>query len=175
MSPFSATAAAKNGDTVLLGPGCLCFSLVLSFDRPGMQDVTHSYAYIMSTLSAALNAEATAVTRSGTSDLVVNERKISGNAQRRMRSFVLHHGTILYDFDLKRIGDYVHMPERQPEYRAGRAHEEFVANSPIPRDELRRRLRDAWQADAARTEWPQELVARLVQEKYSQVEWLRRR
>jgi lipoate-protein ligase A len=92
----------SGGGAVLLGPGCLCFSLVLSHERPPIQDVTHSYAYIMECLSQALTTDRAKVERAASSDLAVVQRKISGNAQRRMRSFVLHHGTILYAFDSAR-------------------------------------------------------------------------
>ena len=55
----------------------------------------------------------------GQSDLVLDGRKFSGNAQQRKRTHLLHHGTILYAFDVSRIGDYVKHPPRMPEYRDG--------------------------------------------------------
>src|SRR5687768_10885381 len=39
---------SSGGGTVLLGRGCLCFSLVLAFDRdPTLTEVRSSYAYIL--------------------------------------------------------------------------------------------------------------------------------
>ena len=39
---------SSGGGTVLLGPGCLCFSLVLAFARdPRLEDLHASYAYIL--------------------------------------------------------------------------------------------------------------------------------
>ena len=39
---------ASGGGTVLLGPGCLCFSLVLRYDRaPGLEDITVSYRHVL--------------------------------------------------------------------------------------------------------------------------------
>jgi lipoate-protein ligase A len=165
----------SGGGTVLLGPGCLCFSLVLSFDRPGMSDVTHSYVQILQRLGRALSTGAQRVECAGTSDLAVDNCKVSGNSQRRMRAFVLHHGTILYDFDRTRISRYLRIPTRQPTYRSLRDHASFVANLPLQKDELMSRLRTAWQAQTVRQLWPSVVVEQLVADKYGRDEWSRRR
>ena len=39
----------------------------------------------------------------GRNDILINGRKISGNAQYRKRNRILHHGTILFDSDLMRL------------------------------------------------------------------------
>jgi lipoate-protein ligase A len=165
----------SGGGTVLLGPRCLCYTLVLSYERPRMQDVTHSYAYIMERICQALTTAEVTVERIGSSDLAVANRKISGNSQRRMRSFVLHHGTVLYDFDFARIARYLHMPRRQPDYRESRDHESFLVNLPLKSDALKKRLRDVWQASAVSDRCPIEVVATLAREKYGRDEWVRRR
>jgi lipoate-protein ligase A len=165
----------SGGGTVLLGPGCLNFSLVLDLDRPGLRDVTRSYGLIMDRVATALSAGAAALTRAGSSDLATAERKVSGNAQRRLRRFLLHHGTLLYGFDLARIDRYLHEPRRQPEYRRERAHNAFVTNLPLPAPEIKDRLRRAWGAASVRTNWPEELIRRLVEEKYGRDDWSRRR
>src|SRR5438309_1902620 len=46
---------ASGGGTVLLGSGCLCFSLVLAYDRsPALQDIRPSYRYILERLADGL-------------------------------------------------------------------------------------------------------------------------
>jgi len=55
-------------------------------------------------------------------------KKFSGNAQHRRRNHILHHGTILYDFDLSLIEKYLPLPPQIPDYRRGRRHIEFVTN-----------------------------------------------
>ena len=102
-------------------------------------------------------------------------RKVSGNAQQRKRHHLLHHGTLLYGFDGEQVGLYLRMPARQPEYRAGRGHAAFVRNLPSDADELRDRLRRAWNATIERNAWPREFVRELVAEKYGKSEWNRRR
>jgi lipoate-protein ligase A len=167
---------ASGGGTVLWGRGCLLFSLVLRFDRaPELATIDGSYRHILGRLADALADVGVRPVREGVSDLTLNGRKFSGNAQQRKRDHLLHHGTLLYDFDIGRVGCYLRPPPRQPEYRDGRGHEEFLCNLPLTDGELRRRLREAWGAEEEDGEWPAERVRQLVTEKYAKEEWLRRR
>jgi lipoate-protein ligase A len=167
---------ASGGGTVLLGPGCLCYSLVLSFDRgPALREITPSYRYILGRIGEALAGLLPEIAQAGTSDLMAGGQKFSGNAQQRKRNYLLHHGTLLYDFDLSRIGRYLRMPSRQPAYRGRREHEEFLQNLSATSDALKRRLRQEWQADGERTDWPRDNVKRLVNDKYTREDWIRRR
>jgi lipoate-protein ligase A len=166
---------ASGGGTVLLGSGCLLFSLVLRFDRdPVLKDVNASYRFILGHTAAALAPVADAELV-GISDLAVARRKFSGNAQQRKREHVLHHGTLLYDFDLGLIGRYLRPPKRQPAYREGRSHEAFVLNLPADADTLKRLLRSVWDAKAPKPALPLCRIAALVAEKYDTEEWIRRR
>jgi lipoate-protein ligase A len=167
---------ASGGGTVLLGAGCLCYSLVLAYDRsPLLQEVRPSYRYLLECLRAALADALPGIEMSGISDLTVGGRKFSGNAQQRKRTHLLHHGTLLHAFDLSLISRYLRLPTRQPDYRAGRSHADFVMNLPLAAPELRRRLRTLWDAEVALPDWPRELVRQLVEEKYRHPRWIHRR
>lgn len=167
---------ASGGGTVLVGPGCLCYSLVLSYDHsPTLREIPYSYLFILNRLCEALQGLLPEVTLAGTSDLIAARRKFSGNAQQRKRDHLLHHGTLLYGFDLSLMGRYLRFPSRRPDYRGQRSHEEFVCNLPTTRQELSQRLRTAWEALEDRSSWPQERVAVLVETKYSAEAWTRRR
>jgi len=167
---------ASGGGTVLLGAGCLCYSLVLSYQRgPALAEVTPSYRYILHRICESLTDLLPNIEQAGTSDLIAEGHKFSGNAQQRKRHHLLHHGTLLYDFDLSRIGRYLRMPARQPQYRQHREHEAFVRNLPANADELKRRLRGEWQAETEMSDWPREAVRQLVAEKYTRSEWISRR
>jgi lipoate-protein ligase A len=166
---------ASGGGTVLLGPGCLCFSLILSYDSaPGLNDIRASNRYVLNRVAKALQSIAP-TNFEGTSDLAVNGAKVSGNAQQRKRTHFLHHGTILCGFDLSLIGRYLNAPERQPEYRHNRPHTEFVTNLAATMDEVKRLLAAEWQAVGEYEAVPLELTHRLVAEKYGRDEWNRRR
>jgi lipoate-protein ligase A len=167
---------ASGGGTVLLGTGCLCYSLVLTYDRaPVLREISFSYVYILDRVRNALAGMLPGIERAGTSDLAAAGRKFSGNAQQRKRSHLLHHGTLLYGFDLDQVGRYLRMPSRQPEYRGHRDHGTFLLNLPLDAATLKSRLRATWGAETGSPDPPQEMVRQLVEEKYARVEWVRRR
>jgi lipoate-protein ligase A len=127
------------GGAVLLGPGCICFSLLLSFDRhPPLRDVRLSYSRILGCVIDALAVPGLAIR--GLSDLALGERKVSGNAQRRGARALLHHGTLLHAFDARLVGKYLLEPGRQPDYRSARHHADFLGNLPLSAAETGARL-----------------------------------
>lgn len=120
----------SGGGAVVVGPGCLSYSLVLSLDaRPELRDVAGSYDLILGWVAEALGVPG--VRRAGASDLVLDDRKIGGSAQRRGRRALLHHGTVLYAFDAAAMDRYLKLPPRQPAYRENRPHTAFVTNAPV--------------------------------------------
>jgi lipoate-protein ligase A len=166
---------ASGGGTVLIGPGCLCFSIVLDYEHaPGLDDIRASNRFVLGRVANALRPIA-AARFEGTSDLAVGGVKVSGNAQQRKRRHFLHHGTLLCGFDLGLFAKYLHAPERQPDYRKNRPHAEFVANLPATVAELKRLLAAEWRAEVNYEPLPWDAVGRLVGEKYSRDEWNRRR
>ncbi len=62
----------------------------------------------------------------GTSDVAVGDRRISGNAQARRWIAVLVLGTLLVDFDHALAGAVLKHPPREPAYRKGRSHRDFL-------------------------------------------------
>ncbi len=133
----------SGGGTVVLGPGCLNYAVVLPFDwDPRWRDVAFSFQWVMRKLRTALAIPGLRL--DGHCDLVLHGRKVSGNAQRRGRSAFLHHGTLLYDFDVSRVDRLLRMPARSPAYRADRSHSEFLTNLPLSGLDLKRRLAEAW-------------------------------
>lgn len=133
----------SGGGTVVLGPGCLNYALVLPLAWDARwRDVAFSVRWVMQRMRAALAVPGLRL--AGHCDLALDGRKVSGNAQRRTRDSILHHGTLLYDFDLARVDGLLRMPSRRPAYRADRGHGEFLANLPLSALELKRRLAAAW-------------------------------
>ncbi len=167
---------ASGGGTVLIGPGCLGFSLVLAYDRaPGLNEIPASNRYVLGRVLRALRSIVPEATVEGTSDLAVHGVKFSGNAQQRKRNHFLHHGTLLYDFDLNLIAKYLNAPERQPEYRASRPHEAFIHNLPSHAEMLKQQLAAEWNAAVASDMLPLEAMQQLIEQKYHRDEWHRRR
>lgn len=165
---------SSGGGTVLLGPRCLCFSLVLNYDSaPRLNEIPASNRYILARVLHALQSVVPAEV-CGTSDLTVAGVKFSGNAQQRKRTHFLHHGTLLCGFDLARVAKYLNTPERQPDYRQNRGHAEFITNLPATVAEVKSLLVREWNAKEI-CEPPMEIACALLQEKYTREEWNFRR
>ena len=125
---------ASGGGTVMQGRGCLNYALVLSRQNcPVLNDLHASYAWIGAKVIGALELLGVEAAFRPLSDIALtsSEKKFSGNAQRRGKTHILHHGTILYDFNLDLITRYLKMPKDIPVYRNFRGHKDFVANIPI--------------------------------------------
>jgi lipoate---protein ligase len=132
----------SGGGAVLLGPGCLNYSLVLPIRwNARWRDVRYSFEWTMTRVRRALGVPGL---RNEGSDLALDDRKVSGNAQRRSQTSILHHGTILYCFDGLRAEHFLKPPLRAPQYRDGRSHRDFLGNVPLGADEIRARLVAAW-------------------------------
>jgi lipoate-protein ligase A len=162
----------SGGGTVLQGPGCLNYSLVLRIPATGpLSNLGDTNRFVMERMRDALQPlTPNRIEVQGTSDLVVAGRKFSGNAQRR-RNFLLFHGTVLLDFDLDLIERALRLPSRQPAYRAERSHYEFVTNLPLQREKVREALCAAWNTHRVLDSLPQERIQQLVRDKYSRDEW----
>ncbi len=162
----------SGGAAVVTGPGCLMYAVVLSYEkRPELRAVDRAHRFVLNTIVAGLEEHAPSVRCRGTSDLTLGHQKFSGNSVRCRREHFLYHGTLLYNFRLELIECCLRMPPRQPTYREGRAHGEFVANLPVAADALRQSLIAAWHADRPSATWPEAETARLVAERYSHDEW----
>lgn len=165
------------GLTVLLGPGCLMWSVVAPHPV-GPPPIDAIHAAMLEPLAAALRSAGRPVERRGTSDLALVAGdvalKVSGNALRVRRAAVLYHGTLLDAFDLEAVSRLLRHPPREPGYRAGRPHREFLANLRLGADLLAHVVRAAFAARADVRDWPRDRVATLVAERYACDDWTRR-
>jgi lipoate---protein ligase len=162
----------SGGAAIVAGPGCLMYAVVLSHDlRPETVAVDAVHRLVLSIHVSALRNRLRDVNRRGTSDMALGDLKFSGSSMRAKRRACLHHGTLLFDFDLSLIESCLAMPPRQPEYRQGRAHHEFVTNLPLGVDILRAALIQAWNAEHIESELPHARTQQLVAERYSCSEW----
>jgi lipoate-protein ligase A len=136
---------ASGGGAVVLGHGSVNYSMVLSLtSHPELTAIAESFHTVLQAIVEALDVPGLSIA-AGT-DLVWAGRKVSGNAQRRGRHTLLHHGTLLYDFDPDLAVRYLQEPRRRPAYRGGRSHREFIGNLPLSALSIRRRLATAWPA-----------------------------
>ncbi len=112
------------GGTVLQTSGVLNYSLVMPApDRLDLKAGFRLGADIVCAILAAFGLEGRP---EGVSDVAVDNRKISGNAQARRWKALLVHGTLLVDFDFDLAGEVLCHPLHEPEYRRGRLHRDFL-------------------------------------------------
>jgi len=162
----------SGGATVLTGPGCLMYALVLSYERrPALQMISEAHRFVLQTVSDLLASVVSGVQPNGTSDLTVSGKKFSGNSMRAKRTHLLYHGTLLYDFPLGLITKCLRMPPRQPDYRQERSHDDFLANVSTSAAELRNAFKEGWKAQEPLRAWPRSRTEELVHARYSKQEW----
>ena len=173
---------SSGGASILMGPGCLMYSLVLpESNHPQVATISAAHEYVLGRMVAAISGCGVEVEIAGTSDLGFRDGtqdqllKISGNSMRKSRDRVLYHGTLLYNFDLDLVGTALLAPPRTPDYRAGRSHLEFVANLPVRRAKLFDAITTAWGASDRMESWPRATTNRLMAEKYDRPDWNARR
>lgn len=156
----------SGGGTVVQGPGCLNYSLILSKKTdPQLNDIRRSYQFISEKIILAMQSLGVEAFFSPPSDLAcrANNKKFSGNAQHRGRQFILHHGTLLYDFNLSTIERYLNIPKEMPEYRRGRPHADFVCNLALTSKILKKEIQQAWKVALGKPTLTKEEENRLKQ------------
>lgn len=143
---------ASGGGTVLLGPGCLNYSIILDTrNDPRLCDVKESYRIILGRIVAGLRAAGVAAAGNQArieccADLALAGRKFGGTAQLRRRGHLLHHGTLLCGFEINLVERYLKHPPKEPPYRQGRPHGDFITNLTLTPDEAGRIVRKVFGA-----------------------------
>ncbi len=165
----------SGGGTVVQGPGCLNYAVVLRITETGpTRSISTANQFIMERVRSAIssiNHPPSTINLSvrGHTDLALGNLKFSGNAQRRRKNFLLFHGSLLLNFHLPFISELLNMPSLQPDYRASRAHDEFITNLNLPAKTVKSALVSEWHA-TEKSELPPAIPAALL-EKYNSVAW----
>ena len=136
---------ASGGGTVLQGPGCLSYALVLPLEwHSDLRDIRTTNRFILERIAQTLRRWEPALAFREICDLAVNGFKISGNAQRRTRRTLLFHGTILHGLPITLVSRYLREPRKQPAYRAGRPHDLFLRTIDAPLQDIKQAIADVW-------------------------------
>lgn len=172
------------GGTVVQMPGGLNYTLILRIaENSPTRNITSANNFIMEkncgAIQSLVDQEATTAVR-GHTDLAIAMhgassaapfRKFAGNSQRRRKHFLLFHGTFLLNCDLPLISELLRMPSLQPDYRASRAHGEFVTNLNLPAAGVEAALVRTWNVEGELGKPPLEEIRKLAREKYEKHEW----
>jgi lipoate-protein ligase A len=113
------------GGAVVLGGGCLVVSLATTVERE--LDVGCYLNAIADFLAQAVGRRTgLPLVRLGTGDVCFGDRKVLGSSLFRRRRLLFYQASLLHSLDLSLVGKYLAHPSREPEYRRGRSHGEFL-------------------------------------------------
>ena len=113
------------GGTVVLSPGIL----VISFAK-WVKHQFHLKEYfqqINADLIKSLQSLGIQdLTQQGHSDICLRDRKILGSSMYRSQSLLFYTTSLMVSNNLALIDHYLKHPSKEPEYRRGRSHQEFL-------------------------------------------------
>ena len=91
----------------------LTYSFILPEDGPVARNILESYGQICRPITEGLKRLGLETEFKPINDIIVNGRKISGNAQTRRGGMILQHGTIILDVDVKRMFSLLKVPDEK--------------------------------------------------------------
>lgn len=136
----------SGGQTVILTPRTLVISVRLFSEK--LENPQVYFKRINNVIISALaNLGIDGLVEKGISDIVIGEKKILGSSIYRKKSMVFYHAVLNISETPEFIGQYLKHPEREPDYRIGRKHEDFVtsihlAGHPLAVETIREALTD---------------------------------
>ena len=186
---FSLNRRISGGGAVLNSEtGEITYSVILREDDPRVSaDPVESYHLLCQGIIDALDVLGIKANFKPVNDIVVNGKKISGNAQIRRYGAVLHHGTLLVDFDVKQMFGVLKISKEKLSDKMIQQAEDRVTTLrrllgrpigfPEVRDALERGYKKALNAELIKgelTPYEQELVKQF-RERYASRAWIYRR
>lgn len=114
----------SGGGTVFHDAGNVNFTFIKNVKSPA----EISFKMFTAPVVDALAKLGITATTSGRNDLLINGLKISGNAEHVFKNRVLHHGTLLFNSDLKNLGQAIKVAPGKYESKAVQSNRSPVAN-----------------------------------------------
>lgn len=114
----------SGGGTVFHDAGNVNFSFIKNVKNPA----EISFKQFTQPVVKALVKLGVTATTSGRNDLLIEGKKISGNAEHIFKNRVLHHGTLLYNSDLKNLGQAIKVVPGKYQSKAVQSNRSEVAN-----------------------------------------------
>lgn len=114
----------SGGGTVFHDAGNVNFSFIKNVKSPA--EISFKQ-FTQPVVDALAKLDVTATT-SGRNDLLIEGKKVSGNAEHIFKNRVLHHGTLLYNSDLKNLGQAIKVVPGKYQSKAVQSNRSEVAN-----------------------------------------------
>lgn len=113
------------GGTVVLGPGCLILTFAFyAKDLFGNKAYFHKINQLW--IDAVAQTGISNLSQNGISDICFQDKKIAGTSIFRKKHLLVYQGSMLVDPDLHAISHLLAHPSKEPDYRDGRPHHEFL-------------------------------------------------
>ncbi len=114
------------GGAVVLMPGVLVITAAYK-KTAGPPDLPRVIEGIADVVGEAVRRQGLGgVNRFGMGDICLGHRKILGSSLYQTREAILYQGSLLVDADLGLIIRYLNHPSKEPDYRQGREHDDFL-------------------------------------------------
>lgn len=176
----------SGGGTVYQDPGTLNYSITIEADNSLVngQDILQSQETLCSGIIAALRAFDIHPVFESPSNILLNNKKVSGNAQARRKNVVLHHGTILVNADLGLLVKALDVPNLVITVKGVSSKKSLVTNLSDElgwlvsiekvKDALKKGFEQAFSVHLLKnslSKTEERLAEKLYMEKYSRNEW----
>jgi len=118
---------AGGGGTVVLHSGCVVVSFGAWMQQPFKNDIY--FSLINKSISAAIQKKygPLDIIERGISDLAIGDKKIAGTSLFRSKGYLLYQASILVESRIDLIERLLKHPSREPDYRKGKTHRDFIA------------------------------------------------
>jgi len=169
----------SGGGTVYHDPGNLSFSFITRYDKKKF----NNYAYFNRPILEALHSLRIPVELNGRQDIMIDNKKVSGNAQFTSLNRMVSHGTLLFNSELNILGEALKPPPYQVTSRAIKSVRSKVTNisdyldRPADMDWFKNLIKEfIWGAgnpiplySFSETDWKE--IQKLAETKYQTWEW----
>lgn len=117
----------SGGETVVLSPKTLVISAIKR-GEPLKSPRLYFKEYNQKIIHALAQLGVKDLGQKGISDICIGNKKILGSSIYRNKDVVLYHAVLNRAENVHTIEHYLKHPPREPEYRKGRSHSEFVTS-----------------------------------------------
>lgn len=117
----------SGGQTVVLTPNTLVISIKVTLEK--FFNPSAHFRYFNEKIIEALSRLGVKdLYYRGISDVAIGDKKIMGSSIYRRRKILFYHAVLNVSEAIETIGRYIKHPTREPDYRHGRSHHEFVTS-----------------------------------------------
>ncbi len=121
------TKRPSGGETVILTPATIAFTVAKQFQA--LIRFREFFSMVNSVVIEGLSGMGVSKLGSrGISDITIGNRKILGSSMRKVGDKLVYHAVMNLAEDPSLFSRYLRHPRREPDYRAGRSHDEFVTS-----------------------------------------------